>query len=197
MANDPANTPTPTVPDPTPTDPPANEPVVPADLDAYLATLPDEQRTLVDKLRTDWHEGQVTGLKSALSKEREAAADATKALRELAKTADKDTAAKLEKMATEKDAENEMLRKESTFYREAALAGIPPDRLSRAWTLCHNADYFDKRGNPDIAAMKADIPELFAAPQTTPTRTNAGTGTGQPAAVVGDFNTNLRNALKS
>jgi len=168
---------------------------LPADLDAYLATLPEETRTMVDKLRTDWHEGQVTGLKSALQKERDAASDATKALRELAKTADKDTAAKLEALATEKDAELDTLRKESTFYREAATAGVPADKLARAWLLCRNADYFTKRGDPDIAAMKAEIPELFAAPQTT-TRTNAGTGTGQAAAVVGDFNTNLRNALK-
>jgi hypothetical protein len=160
--------------------------VVPADLDAYLATLPEEQRTLVDKLRTDWHEGQVTGLKSALTKEREAAADATKALRELAKTADKDTAAKLEALATEKDAELETLRKESSFYREAAAAGVSAEKLARAWLLCKNADYFTKRGDPDIAAMKADIPELFAAPQTATTRTNAGTGTRQEAAPVAD-----------
>lgn len=166
----------------------------PADLDAYLASLPEETRTLVDKLRTDWHEGQVTGLKSALTKEREAASDANKALRELAKTADKDTATKLEQLATEKDAELETARQESAFYREAAAAGVSAEKLARAWLLCKNADYFDKRGNPDINAMKAEIPELFVAPQTT-TRTDAGTGTRQQAAVKEDFNTNLRRSL--
>jgi hypothetical protein len=152
----------------------------PADLDAYLATLPDETRTLVDKLRTDWHESQVTGLKSALSKEREAASDATKALRELAKTADKETAAKLKAQADENDARVSDLTKEAMFYREAAAAGVPADKLARAWLLCRNADYFTKRGDPDIAAMKAEIPELFAAPQTA-TRVQAGAGTRQQA----------------
>ena len=192
---DPANTPAPIVPDPTPADPPANAPTPPADWEALLATLPDDTRELAKKLHEADHESKVTGLKSALTKERDAAEKASKELRTLAKTVDADTAAKLEKLATEKDAENESLRQESAFYHDAAIAGLQPDKMDRAWLICKNASYFDSRGNPDIAAMKADIPELFAAPQTT-TRTNAGTGTGQPAAVVGDFNTNLRNALK-
>jgi len=167
----------------------------PADLDAYLATLDEDTRSLVDKLRTDWHEGQVKGLKSALDKERDAASAATKNLRELAKTADADTAAKLEKLATEKDAELDTARKESMFYREAATAGVPADKLARAWLLCRNADYFTKRGDPDIAAMKAEIPELFAVPTQT-AQVHAGTGTRQQAAVNADFNTNLRDVLR-
>jgi hypothetical protein len=194
MANDPVPNPDPqNVPT---ADPPASDPpAVPADLDAYLATLPEEQRTLVDKLRTDWHDGQVTGLKSALTKEREAASEATKELRKLAKEADEKTAAALNKLADDKDAVNESLRRESAFYHDAAIAGIQPGMIDRAWLLCRNADYFTKRGDPDIAAMKAEIPELFAAPQTT-TQTNAGTGTRQQPAVKEDFNTNLRGALK-
>jgi len=156
----------------------------PADLDAYLGSLDEDTRTMVEGLRTQWHEGQVTGLKSALDKERTAAGEATKALRELAKTADTETAAKLEALATEKDAQLDDARKENTFYREAAVAGVSAEKLARAWLLCKNADYFDKKGNPDIAAMKSDVPELFAVPQVIKTQTNAGAGTRQEAAVV-------------
>jgi len=153
---------------------------------AWITSLPEDQQALAKA----WHDAETAGQQSALVKERQIAkdkdheaAEANKKLRELAKTADADTAAKLEKLANEKDAELESARRESTFYREAATAGVPADKLARAWLLCKNADYFNKRGDPDIAAMKAEIPELFAAPVTT-TRVNAGTGTGQQAAVA-------------
>ena len=171
---------------------------------AWIDTLPEDQQALAKA----WHDAETAGQQSALVKEREnaktkdhEATEANKKLRELAKTADADTAAKLKAQADENDAKleearkaSEEARKESAFYREAATAGVPADKLARAWLLCRNANYFTKRGDPDIAAMKAEIPELFAAPPGTP-RTSAGTGTGQDPAVKGDFNTNLRGAL--
>jgi hypothetical protein len=201
MANDPAPNPDPQN-DP-PANPPANDPPVPpANWDALLASLPDDIRDLTQTLHEADHESKVTGLKSALGKERDSASATAKQLRELAKTSEAVTAEALnklavekDKLAAEKDAELETARKESTFYREAAAAGVSADKLARAWLLCRNADYFTKRGDPDIAAMKAEIPELFAAPQTT-TQTNAGTGTRQQPAVKEDFNTNLRGVLK-
>jgi hypothetical protein len=163
------------------------------DLDAFLASNPAAKKA---------YDAKTAGQQSALVKERELkkakekeAAEYSDQLRELAKTADAETAAKLKTQADENDAKLEEARQEAAFLLEAAQAGVPADRLSRAWTLCKNAGYIDKRGNPDIAAMKAEIPELFAAPQTT-TRTDAGTGTRQRAAVAQDFNSNLRGVLR-
>jgi hypothetical protein len=168
----------------------------PADWESLLASLPEDTRGLAQKLHEADHESKVTGLKSALDKERDSASSAAKQLREMAKTAEAAIAEKLNKLADEKDAEIEDARKESTFYREAASAGVSADKLSRAWLLCKNAQYFTSRGDPDINAMKAEIPELFAAPVKPAAQVHAGNGTQQNAVVKGDFNTNLRNALK-
>jgi hypothetical protein len=142
-------------------------------------------------------EGKTKGLKSALEKERDAASDAAKDLRKLAKEADEKTAAALNKLADEKDAEIAEARKESAFYRDAAAAGIPGDKLARAWLFARNADYFDKRGNPDIQALKTEMPELFTQPAQPAPRVNAGQGTQQPPAAAHDFDSNVRKRLGS
>jgi hypothetical protein len=154
----------------------------PADFDAYLATLDEPTKALVSDLTTKWHDAKVTNLKGALDKERDGHEKSSKELRDLAKTADAKTAEALNKLAAEKDAELDQARKESAFYRDAATAGVPADKLARAWLICRNADFFTKRGEPDIAAMKTELPELFAQPAGQP-RVAAGAGTQQaPAA---------------
>jgi hypothetical protein len=141
------------------------------------------------------YEGKTSGLKSALDKERDKAAEASKALRTLAKEADEKTAAALKKQADEMDAAVEDARRESTFYREAAAAGIPGDRLARAWLIAKNGDYFTKRGDPDIQSLKTELPELFTQPAAKP-RPTAGAGTQQGAAPSGDFNSNVRRIAR-
>ncbi|HET6495409.1 MAG TPA: hypothetical protein VFH61_08610 [Thermoleophilia bacterium] len=162
---------------PAPKDDKADEKPTFKDYDAWLAAQDEGTKALV----SDLYEKKTAGLKSALDKERDKASDAAKQLRDLAKTADAETADKLNKLATEKDAEIESARRETAFYRDAAAAGIPGDRLARAWLICSNGDFFTKRGEPDMAALKAELPELFAAP-ASPSRPTAGRGTTTPPA---------------
>lgn len=159
-----------------------------ADWDALVKAHPEAESL---------YEGRTSGLKSALDKERDKAAEATKELRKLARDADEKTAAALNKLADEKDAEIEQARRESAFYREAAASGVPGDKLARAWLICKNGDYFTKRGDPDIVAMKTELPELFQAPASPPPRVAAGAGASQPPAPAADFNTNFRRLVGS
>lgn len=158
-----------------------------ADWDALVKAHPEV---------AELYEVKTSGLKSALDKERDAATEASKELRKLAKETDEKTAAALNKLADEKDAEIEQARRESAFYREAAASGVPGDKLARAWLICRNGDYFTKRGDPDIQAMKTELPELFVQPAVPAPRVAAGAGTQQPPAPAGDFNANLRRMLK-
>jgi hypothetical protein len=157
------------------------------DWDALVKAHPE-----VDEL----YEGKTKGLKSALDKERERAETSTKDLRKLAKEADEKTAAALTKLADEKDAEVASARQESAFYREAAAAGVHGDVLARAWLICKNGDYFTKRGDPDIASMKTELPELFAAPAVPAPHVNAGPGNQQSPAQAADFDAVVRAAAR-
>jgi hypothetical protein len=142
------------------------------------------------------YEGKTTGLKSALDKERDKASDAAKELRKLAKEADEKTAAALTKLADEKDAEVASARQESAFYREAAAAGVSGDKLARAWLICRNGDFFTKRGDPDISALKDELPELFAQPAIPAPRVNAGQGTQQSTAATHSFDDIVRQRVR-
>jgi len=142
------------------------------------------------------YEGKTSGLKSALDKERDKAGDAAKALRKLASEADEKLSAALKKQADEMDAAVEDARRESTFYREAAEAGVPGDKLARAWLICKNGDYLTKRGDPDIASMKIELPELFSQPAAPAPRVDAGPGTQQAPAAAQDFNTTFRKVAR-
>lgn len=180
--------------DPKPQDPKGETPTV-ADWEAVLGGLTDEHKALYEK--------HVSGLKSALEKERDRAdteakkaGEAAQSLRKLAKEADETTAAALNKLADEKDAELADARFESEFYREAAAAGIPGDKLARALLICKTGDFKTRRGGPDVAAMKAELPELFAAPAVPAPRTNAGAGTQQPPAAAHTFDENVRRIAK-
>jgi hypothetical protein len=166
----------------TPQGAPATEPVggeTPSynDLDAWLTAQDEPTQKLVRGL----YDKKTMGLKSALDKERDKATDFARQLRETAKTADDTTAAKLNQLAAEKDAELEDARKESTFYRDAAAAGVPGERLERAWRICKNGGYFDRRGEPDLEALKTELPELFAV-LSQPSRQTAGRGVKQAPA---------------
>jgi hypothetical protein len=173
--------------DPKPNEPGETPAEAFADWDALVKAHPE-----VEKL----YEGKTTGLKSALDKERDKASEAAKELRRLAKEADEKTAAALTKLADEKDAEVASARQESAFYREAAAAGVPGDKLTRAWLICKNGDYFTKRGDPDIQALKDELPELFAAPAVPTPHISAGHGTQQPPAAAHTFDEIFRKAAR-
>ena len=162
------------------------------DPDAWYTALTDEQRQEIDA----YHNAKTTGQQSALVKERDAAKVARELNRELEKQA-ADLAAKAEgaeKAAAEKWHEQlKTANDRADFYADVHLAGASDTRL--AWAAVREYELYDRKGNPDIEALKEKCPYLFK-PATIPTpRTNAGTGTGQPAATSNDFNTNLRKVL--
>ncbi len=157
-----------------------------ADWDALVKAHPEAEELFT---------GKTTGLKSALEKERERAEASSRELRRLAKEADEKTAEALNKLADEKDAELADARFEAEFYREAAAAGIPSDRLARALIICRTGDFKTKRGAPDLAAMKTELPELFAQSAQPAPRVSAGSGTQQAPAVANDFDSIVRKRL--
>jgi multidrug efflux pump subunit AcrA (membrane-fusion protein) len=164
-----------------------------ADPDAWYKALPEDQRKAIDA----YHDAKTAAQQKALVSEREANKKERAERRDLEKQLEK-TAAKAE--GAEQEAAQKMLEQlkaandRADFYADAANAGVVDSRT--AWVAIKEYELYDRKGNPDIEALKDKCPYLFKTTQTATTRTNAGTGTGQPAAVVGDFNTNLRNALK-
>lgn len=146
-----------------------------SDFDAWLTAQDEATKALVSGL----YDKKTQSLRSALDKERDKATETAKELRELAKTAAQTDAAyadKLNRLATEKETELDSTRKEAAFYRDGAAAGISGEKLARAWTICKNGGYFDRLGDPDLVALKNEIPELFAVP-SPPSRSTAGRGT--------------------
>lgn len=137
-----------------------------ADFDAWLAEQPQRVR--------DAHAKHTAGLTSALDKEREKAKDAAKELRALAKDADEKTAARLNDLATEKDAEVENARAELAFTREAIAAGCKPELLADAWLIAKAA------GLTDVKALKGEKPWLFVEQRKPDAKPGAGSN-GKPA----------------
>lgn len=97
---------------PEPETTPTNPPTSPETWDAYLATLPDEQRKLVESL----HESKVTGLKSALDAERAANKENAPKIKRLA-----DLEAEEEKRRKAQMSELEQAQEEARQAKEEAL----------------------------------------------------------------------------
>ena len=144
--------------EPTPPTPPASE--TPQDFEAWLATQPDDVKTL--------YESHTSGLKTALKSERQRNADMATQLRDAAAKAEGETRAKLEEMAGKAEAES----KRADFYEAAAGAGCSDLKL--AWLAAQAMDAFDRQGNPDVVAVKAAHPSLFAAPRVPDARAGKG-----------------------
>ncbi len=181
MADEPNTEPTePTEPQ---TDPAGDEtPPTPED---WYAGLTDDERKAIDS----WHDAKVKGLKAALDSERsDRKSERTKLqaqLKDAVAAASGAEKAALEKLQTEMDAANAR----AEFFADAQAAGVVDPRT--AWAAIREYDLHDRRGNPDLDALKAKCPYLFAQP-TPPPRTNAGNGAGQQPAPKADFNSNLR-----
>jgi hypothetical protein len=157
----------------------------PADFDSWLATQTDETKTLVATL----HEAKVKGLKSALSSERDAHKTLEKQLdAAIAKATGAEKAA-LEAMQVDVQAAN--MRAE--FFADCQAAGIIDPRT--AWAAVKEYDLHDRKGAPDIDALKDKCPYLFQSASPQAPRVSAGAGAGDRAVVKGDFNRNLRQTL--
>jgi hypothetical protein len=142
----------------------------PADFDAWLTAQPDETKTLV----ADLHEKKVAGLKSALSSERdERKAERQKLQGQLSEAIAKATGA--EKAALESlQGDIATTGARADFFADAHEAGVLD--LRTAWAAVREYDLHDRKGNPDLEALKVKCPYLFQ--QARPAvHVNAGSGT--------------------
>lgn len=165
----------------------------PEDFDAWLASQAEDMRTLVGGL----HEKKVSGLRTALQSEREErkterrkwqdqAAEAAKAT-----GAEKDSALKaLQADITSAGERADAANARADFFADAHDAGVQDVRT--AWAAIREYELYDRKGHPDIAALKERCPYLFLAPRPTPPRVDAGAGANLPPAAANDFDSNLR-----
>lgn len=130
-------------------------------------------------------DGHIGGLKNALTSEREMREDAEKQMRELAKNAiDPELKKQLEGTADQMA----LVTKRLDAYETLHQAGV--SNLKAAWTLIQSDELFDRKGEPDIAALKQGYPELFGKTVVTTPAGNAGSGTGgtpKPKTGMNDF----------
>jgi hypothetical protein len=145
--------------------------------DGWLAKQPEQVKGLLD--------GHTKGLKNALESERESRKKLEKDLRELAGKADAGSEAQkqLTHMAdqiTESD-------RRADFYESAHAAGVT--NLKLAYMVATSDNLFDRKGNPDLEALKTSYPELFGGRTKAPAG-NAGSGTGdnkKPSRTMNDY----------
>lgn len=156
--------------------------------DAWLASRPEAERTVVTKL----YESQTTGLRSALQSERDGRKALETQIRELQKSAEKGSASetKLTEMVTQLEAAN----RRADFLEAAVKPEVGLADLEAAWVLVNAKpdDYLTKRGI-DFALLKERHPGLFRAPTPTP-RGNAGSGTGNSTPSGATMNDFIRRA---
>ena len=153
----------------------------PADFTAWLAGQPEDVQSL--------YEQHTAGLKSALKSERQRNADLAAELRDAAGKATGEAKAELDALATRAEEES----RRGDFYEAAHSAGCTNLRL--AYLAAREIDAFDKRGKPDIEAVKSKFPELFARPHVVDVRATQGSAGGGPAASASDaINRHIREA---
>lgn len=152
-----------------------------ATLDAFLATQPENVKTLIAE-----HE---RGLKSALESERTSRQDLEGQLRTMAKDAAKTP--ELQKSLTDMADKLAVTDRRADFYEAAHSAGVT--NLKLAYVVAEQDDMFDKKGNVNFETLKTKYPELFAGSRPAP-RGNAGAGTGTTQPAGGGMNAFIRRS---
>jgi hypothetical protein len=164
---------------------------------SQTATTPEAQSATPVSFET-WLEGQdetVKGLIAARFEKLETTVRTTrderdnfsKQIKTLAKQQAEGSEAKaqLEQLG----AQLEETERRAAFLEEAFNPALQCRNPRAAWTLAKAQDLFDKKGNPDWAALKREAPELFGVPVAN---ANAGNGTGKPPATKNDMNSWIR-----
>jgi hypothetical protein len=123
----------------------------PASFEAWLAGQPEDVRGL--------YESHTKGLRTALDTERSERSALSRQLRELQGKAEKGSDA--EKGLAELQGRLELAERRATFAEEAHKPEIGCVNAKAAWALAQAEGLFDRRGNPDWAALQAVAPELF------------------------------------
>jgi hypothetical protein len=118
------------------------------------------------------YESHVTGLKNTIKATREERDQFSRELREAAAKAEKGSEA--EKRLSELAEKAEAAERRATFAEEASKPEIGCANVKAAWLVAQADNLFDRKGNPDWAAIKVAAPELFRKPTVAG---HAGSGT--------------------
>ena len=152
----------------------------PATPESWFGALPEDAKTVAQK----WHDEKVAGLKSALGSERdERKTDRTafqKQLTDAIAKASGEGKAELEKISASLSESGTR----SDFYADAHEAGAGDLRL--AWAAVKEYELYDRKGNPDIEALKTKCPYLFVSAAKPVPHVGAGSGTQQAPAPVNE-----------
>lgn len=144
----------------------------------WISSQPDDVQGLF--------ESHVTGLKAALTSERESRKALQRTVKELQASVGKadDLQARLTKL--EGDLTDQAAY--AMFIETAANANIRNFRL--AWLAVKEFDLLSPEGEVDLVKLKSSVPELFARTAII----SAGAGTGTPPPVTTSMNDLIRNA---
>lgn len=156
------------------------------DFGEFIGEQPEAVRTLFEA-----HE---SGLKSALGKERDEKEALSKQIKELSKATGDNEALKgqLDTVAAALDESN----RRADFFAAAALAGITGSDIELAYVAATKDGLFDRKGQPDIPALKEKYPKLFTG-GTPGSGGGAGAGRRQaPPKAEGGMDAFIRGAAK-
>jgi hypothetical protein len=153
----------------------------PASWEEFLETQPEEVKALYGT-----HSEALLNTVKATRDERDTF---KKQVKELASKAEKGS--ELEKSLTDMTARLEAAERRAAFLEEAAKPEVQCRNTRAAWLLAEASDLFDKKGNPDWAAIKREAPELFGTPVAN---ANAGNNTQQAPSPHQNMNSFIRKA---
>lgn len=132
------------------------------------------------------HIAKLTNTVKATREERDALA---KQIKDLLPKAEKGS--ELERSLTDLSSKLEQAERRAVFAEEAVKPEIGCSNPKAAYLLAQADNLFDRRGNPDWAAIRAAAPELFAKKTA---KVHGGEGTGDAAPQGVDMNQLLLRA---
>lgn len=150
--------------------------------DGWYSKLEDPLKDLVDD--------HVSGLKSALTSEREERRKLSAQLKTLSKTADEGS--ELHKQLTDTVGRLEDAERKAKFLEDAHGQNV--SNLKLAWMAAKEEKLIGRDGSVDFLQLREVAPELFSTKATATPAGNAGAGAGQTGTVKPDMNNFLRKA---
>ena len=165
----------------TPPTPPAPASETPASFEEFLEAQPEPVKALYNS-----HSEALLNTVRATRQERD---DFAKQIKSLSKGMAEGTDAK--KQLEEMSAQLEKTERRATFLEEAMKPEVSCRNAKAAWLLAEAGNLFDKHGQPNWQAIKAEAPELFGIPAAN---ANAGQGTGTPPPPQKNMNDFIRKA---
>lgn len=149
--------------------------------EAWVAGQDASVRSMLDS--------HTSGLKSALTSERDARAKLEKQLKDMAKSVEKGS--ELEKQLNDLITQHQQAQSQAEFYEAAHAQGVK--NLKLAYVVATTDELVDSKGRVNFDEMKKRYPELFGGLPGKPAG-NAGTGTSEKLTPNHSMNAYIRAA---